>query len=177
MLQITHFCCVKFLAWKSVSVNFLTNIMSVVSVPQFPNQEAISLLASPSLNKELEVRILTGAIGGRDEPAFRAKWPYKQQKGLDQYCSKVGTGLANVYQRISHLCLLSYYVQGKERPCFQAWIAPLAPLGWIEVPRSLVTWEYWTWGRPGWQSCLKNNISHQEKEPSEMEVALPPKLL
>ena len=28
MLQITHFCGVKFLAWKSGSVNFLTNIMS-----------------------------------------------------------------------------------------------------------------------------------------------------
>ena len=30
MLQITHFCGVKFLAWKSGSVNFLTNIMSDV---------------------------------------------------------------------------------------------------------------------------------------------------
>ena len=28
MLQITHFCGVKFLAWKSRSINFLTNIMS-----------------------------------------------------------------------------------------------------------------------------------------------------
>ena len=54
----------------------MTNVISVVSVPQFPNQEAISLLASPSLDKELEVRILTGAIGGRDEPAFSSEQSY-----------------------------------------------------------------------------------------------------
>ena len=32
MLQITHFCGVKFLAWKSGSVNFLTNIMSAFTL-------------------------------------------------------------------------------------------------------------------------------------------------
>ena len=30
MSQITHFCGIKFLAWKSTSVKFLTNIMSVM---------------------------------------------------------------------------------------------------------------------------------------------------
>ena len=68
--------------------------MSVVSVPQFPNQEAISLLASRSLDKELEVRILTGAIGGRDEPAFISEQSYltNNRKYLTSTGQKLGPG-------------------------------------------------------------------------------------